>query len=158
MSGHLLWSQCFHSSPQNLRLKSYSKMTAWQVNFLWRRLCPQRQNKRLIKSLESSSILSAPEDLARGLGLNKPVCCDTDVSLESKVSSLPASEKSRECERQVQELQSPVAAGQLQLTETEANHRAETESLQQRLEAVSEAPVQPRYAHAAVGQHPEGLF
>lgn len=74
------------------------------------------------------------------------------------MSSLPASEKSRECERQVQELQSPVAAGQLQLTETEANHRAEIECLQQRLEAVSEAPVQPRYAHAAVGQHPEGLF
>lgn len=57
-----------------------------------------------------------------------------DVSHESKVS---------EYERQVQELQSLVAAGQLQLKETEANYRAEIQCLQERLQAVSEATVQP---------------
>ena len=94
-------------------------------------------------ALEFAEQNAAEEEAGLLSGCSQSALQSTDVSLESKVSSLPASEKSRECERQVQELQSPVAAGQLQLTETEANHRAETESLQQRLEAVSEAPVQP---------------
>ncbi|XP_076769192.1 A-kinase anchor protein 9 isoform X3 [Arvicanthis niloticus] len=74
----------------------------------------------------------------------------TDVSHESKLSSLPASEKSREHERQVQELQSLMAAGQLQLKETEANCRAEIQCLQKRLQAVSEATVQPSLSVDAV--------
>uniref|UniRef100_A0A8C6MRQ1 A kinase anchor protein 9 n=1 Tax=Mus spicilegus TaxID=10103 RepID=A0A8C6MRQ1_MUSSI len=94
-------------------------------------------------ALEFAEENAAEEEAGLLSGCSQSALQSTDVSHESKVSSLPASEKSRECERQVQELQSPVAAGQLQLTETEANHRAEIECLQQRLEAVSEAPVQP---------------
>lgn len=94
-------------------------------------------------ALEFAEQNAAEEEAGLLSGCSQSALQSTDVSLESKVSSLPASEKNRECERQVQELQSPVAAGQLQLTETEANHRAEIECLQQRLEAVSEAPVQP---------------
>ncbi|XP_029333520.1 A-kinase anchor protein 9 isoform X4 [Mus caroli] len=94
-------------------------------------------------ALEFAEESAAEEGAGLLSGCSQGALQSTDVSHESKVSSLPASEKSRECERQVQELQSPVAAGQLQLKETEANHRAEIECLQQRLQAVSEAPVPP---------------
>ncbi|XP_028634116.1 A-kinase anchor protein 9 [Grammomys surdaster] len=85
----------------------------------------------------------AEEEAGLLSGRSQSVLQSTDVSHESKLSSLPASEKSRECERQIQELQSLVAAGQLQLKETEANYRAEIQCLQKRLQAVSEAMVQP---------------
>ncbi|XP_029390961.1 A-kinase anchor protein 9 isoform X2 [Mus pahari] len=94
-------------------------------------------------TLEFAEENVAEEEASLLSGCSQSALQSLDVSHESKVSSLPASEKSRACEGQVQELQSPVAAGQLLLKDTEANHRAEIECLQQRLQAVSEAPVQP---------------
>ncbi|XP_052029129.1 A-kinase anchor protein 9 isoform X2 [Apodemus sylvaticus] len=94
-------------------------------------------------TLEFAEENVADEEASLLSGRSQSALQSTDVSHDSKVSSLPAREESREHEGQARELQSLVAAGPLQLQETEANYRAEVESLQRRLQAVSEAPLKP---------------
>lgn len=98
-----------------------------------------RLNKINEQQVDGVTLAFAEENVAEveaGLlsGRSQSGLQGADVSHESNVS---------EYERQVQELQSLVAAGQLQLKETEANYRAEIQCLQERLQAVSEATVQP---------------
>lgn len=68
-----------------------------------------------------------------------------DVSHKSKLSTLQDTEKMKQLEGQVQELESRVSSLQQQLKETEENYEAEIHSLQERLQAVNESTVQPRY-------------
>lgn len=68
-----------------------------------------------------------------------------DVSHKSKLSALQDSEKIRRLEGQVQELENFISSLQQQLKETEENYGAEIHCLQERLQAVSESTVQPRY-------------
>ncbi|XP_040328644.1 A-kinase anchor protein 9 isoform X2 [Herpailurus yagouaroundi] len=71
---------------------------------------------------------------------------DIDVSHKSKLSALQDSEKIRQLEGQVQELENFISSLQQQLKETEENHGAEIHCLQERLQAVSESAVQPSFS------------
>lgn len=71
--------------------------------------------------------------------------CNLDVSHKSKLSTLQDTETMKQLEGQVQELESRVSSLQQQLKETEENYEAEIHSLQERLQAVNESTVQPRY-------------
>ncbi|XP_055276380.1 A-kinase anchor protein 9 isoform X4 [Moschus berezovskii] len=68
-----------------------------------------------------------------------------DVSHKSKLSTLQDSEKTKQLEGRVQELESLVSSLQQQLKETEENYEAEIHSLQERLQAVNESTVQPSF-------------
>ncbi|XP_029784657.1 A-kinase anchor protein 9 isoform X2 [Suricata suricatta] len=68
---------------------------------------------------------------------------DIDVNHKSKLAALQDSEKIRQLERQVQDLGNLISSLQQQLKETEENYGAEIQCLQERLQAVSESPVQP---------------
>lgn len=68
-----------------------------------------------------------------------------DVSHKSILSTLENTENIKQLEGQVQELENLVSSLQQQLKETEENHKAEIHSLQERLQAVNESTVQPRY-------------
>ncbi|XP_036036649.1 A-kinase anchor protein 9 isoform X3 [Onychomys torridus] len=68
---------------------------------------------------------------------------NTDVSHESKVSSLPEGEKSKDRGERVQGLENLVSSVQQQLKETEMHSGAEIQSLQGRLQTVHDATVQP---------------
>ncbi|XP_040116196.1 A-kinase anchor protein 9 isoform X7 [Oryx dammah] len=70
---------------------------------------------------------------------------DIDVSHKSKLSTLQDTEKTKQLEGQVQELESRVSSLQQQLKETEENYEAEIHSLQERLQAVNESTVQPSF-------------
>ncbi|XP_013818575.2 PREDICTED: A-kinase anchor protein 9 isoform X3 [Capra hircus] len=70
---------------------------------------------------------------------------DIDVSHKSKLSTLQDTEKMKQLEGQVQELESRVSSLQQQLKETEENYEAEIHSLQERLQAVNESTVQPSF-------------
>ncbi|XP_045352987.1 A-kinase anchor protein 9 isoform X3 [Leopardus geoffroyi] len=71
---------------------------------------------------------------------------DIDVSHKSKLSALQDSEKIRQLEGQVQELENFISSLQQQLKETEENYGAEIHCLQERLQAVSESTVQPSFS------------
>lgn len=68
-----------------------------------------------------------------------------DVSHKSKLSTLQDSEKIKQLEGQVQELENLISSLQQQLKETEENYGTEIHCLQERLQAVSVPTVQPRY-------------
>lgn len=68
-----------------------------------------------------------------------------DVSHKSKLSTLQDSEKIKQLEGQVQELENLLSSLQQQLKETEENYGTEIRCLQERLQAVSVPTVQPRY-------------
>lgn len=68
-----------------------------------------------------------------------------DVSHKSKLSTQQDIEKIKKLEGQVQELENLISALQQQLKETEENYGAEIHCLEERLQAVSESTVQPRY-------------
>lgn len=68
-----------------------------------------------------------------------------DVNRKSKLSTLQDAEKVRHLEGQVQELENLISSLQQQLKETKENYGAEIHCLQERLQAVSESTVQPRY-------------
>uniref|UniRef100_A0A4W2DSU8 A-kinase anchoring protein 9 n=1 Tax=Bos indicus x Bos taurus TaxID=30522 RepID=A0A4W2DSU8_BOBOX len=70
---------------------------------------------------------------------------DIDVSHKSKLSTLQDTEKTKQLEGQVHELESRVSSLQQQLKETEENYEAEIHSLQERLQAVNESAVQPSF-------------
>lgn len=71
--------------------------------------------------------------------------CNLDVSHKSKLPPLQDNEKTKQLEGQVQELENLVSSLQQQLKETEENYEAEIHSLQERLQAVNESTIQPRY-------------
>lgn len=71
--------------------------------------------------------------------------CKLDVIHKSKLSTLQDTEKIKQLEGQVQELENLISSLQQQLKETEENYGAEIHCLQKRLQAVSESTVQPRY-------------
>uniref|UniRef100_A0A8C0T657 A-kinase anchoring protein 9 n=1 Tax=Canis lupus familiaris TaxID=9615 RepID=A0A8C0T657_CANLF len=71
---------------------------------------------------------------------------DIDVSHKSKLSTLQDSEKIKQLEGQVQELENLISSLQQQLKETEVNYGAEIHCLQERLQAVSESTVQPSFS------------
>ncbi|XP_057405546.1 A-kinase anchor protein 9 isoform X5 [Balaenoptera acutorostrata] len=71
---------------------------------------------------------------------------DTDVCHKSKLSALQDTEKIKQLEGQVQELENLVSSLQQQLKETEENYGAEIHSLQERLQAVNEFTVQPSFS------------
>lgn len=71
--------------------------------------------------------------------------CNSDVCHKRKLSALQDTEKIKQLEGQVQELENFVSSLQQQLKETEENYGAEIHSLQERLQAVNEFTVQPRY-------------
>ncbi|KAF6301450.1 A-kinase anchoring protein 9 [Rhinolophus ferrumequinum] len=68
---------------------------------------------------------------------------DIDVIHKSKLSTLQDTEKIKQLEGQVQELENLISSLQQQLKETEENYGAEIHCLQKRLQAVSESTVQP---------------
>uniref|UniRef100_A0A2K6SWI8 A-kinase anchoring protein 9 n=1 Tax=Saimiri boliviensis boliviensis TaxID=39432 RepID=A0A2K6SWI8_SAIBB len=70
---------------------------------------------------------------------------DIDVSHKSKLSSLQDTEKTKQLEEQVQELESLVSSLQQQLKETEQNYEAEIHCLQ-KLQGVSESTVPPSFS------------
>ncbi|KAB0392587.1 hypothetical protein E2I00_007342 [Balaenoptera physalus] len=69
-----------------------------------------------------------------------------DVCHKSKLSALQDTEKIKQLEGQVQELENLVSSLQQQLKETEENYGAEIHSLQERLQAVNEFTVQPSFS------------
>nr|XP_058929889.1 A-kinase anchor protein 9 isoform X9 [Kogia breviceps] len=71
---------------------------------------------------------------------------DTDVCHKRKLSALQYTEKIKQLEGQVQELEKLISSLQQQLKETEENYGAEIHSLQERLRAVNEFTVQPSYS------------
>ncbi|XP_059964808.1 A-kinase anchor protein 9 isoform X7 [Mesoplodon densirostris] len=71
---------------------------------------------------------------------------DTDVCHKRKLSALQDTEKIKQLEGQVQELENLVSSLQQQLKETEENYGAEIHSLQERLQAVNEFTVQPSFS------------
>ncbi|XP_068406791.1 A-kinase anchor protein 9 isoform X4 [Eschrichtius robustus] len=71
---------------------------------------------------------------------------DTDVCHKSKLSALQDTEKIKQLEGQVQELENLVSSLQQQLKEAEENYGAEIHSLQERLQAVNEFTVQPSFS------------
>ncbi|XP_032498423.1 A-kinase anchor protein 9 isoform X11 [Phocoena sinus] len=71
---------------------------------------------------------------------------DTDVCHKRKLSALQDTEKIKQLEGQVQELENFVSSLQQQLKETEENYGAEIHSLQERLQAVNEFTVQPSFS------------
>eukprot|EP00070_Physeter_catodon_P038905 XP_028345799.1 A-kinase anchor protein 9 isoform X14 [Physeter catodon] len=71
---------------------------------------------------------------------------DTDVCHKRKLSALQDTEKIKQLEGQVQELEKLVSSLQQQLKETEENYGAEIHSLQERLRAVNEFTVQPSFS------------
>lgn len=71
--------------------------------------------------------------------------CNLDVNHKSKLPPLQDTEKTKQLEGQVQELENLVSSLQQQLKETEENYEAEIHSLQERLQAVNESTIQPRY-------------
>ncbi|XP_072620351.1 A-kinase anchor protein 9 isoform X9 [Vulpes vulpes] len=71
---------------------------------------------------------------------------DIDVSHKSKLSTLQDSEKIKQLEGQVQELENLISSLQQQLKETEENYGAEIHCLEERLQAVSESTVQPSFS------------
>lgn len=71
--------------------------------------------------------------------------CNLDVSHKSKLPPLQDTENTKQLEGQVQELENLVSSLQQQLKETEENYEAEIHSLQERLQAVNESTIQPRY-------------
>ncbi|XP_032258087.1 A-kinase anchor protein 9 isoform X5 [Phoca vitulina] len=70
---------------------------------------------------------------------------DIDVCHESKLS-LQDSEKIKQLEGQVQELENLISSLQQQLKETEENYGAEIHCLQERLQAVTVSTVQPSFS------------
>nr|XP_019572170.1 PREDICTED: A-kinase anchor protein 9 isoform X2 [Rhinolophus sinicus] len=68
---------------------------------------------------------------------------DIDVIHKSKLSTLQDTEKIKQLEGQVQELENLISSLQQQLKETEENYGAEIHCLQKRLQAMSESTVQP---------------
>ncbi|XP_057160083.1 A-kinase anchor protein 9 isoform X6 [Ursus arctos] len=71
---------------------------------------------------------------------------DIDVSHKSKLSTLQDSEKIKQLEGQVQELENLLSSLQQQLKETEENYGTEIRCLQERLQAVSVPTVQPSFS------------
>ncbi|XP_065794649.1 A-kinase anchor protein 9 isoform X5 [Muntiacus reevesi] len=71
---------------------------------------------------------------------------DIDVSHKSKLPPLQDTEKMKQLEGQVQELENLVSSLQQQLKETEENYEAEIHSLQERLQAVNESTIQPSFS------------
>ncbi|XP_073665826.1 A-kinase anchor protein 9 isoform X11 [Tursiops truncatus] len=71
---------------------------------------------------------------------------DTDVCHKRKLSALQDTEKIKQLEGQVQELENLVSSLQKQLKETEENYGAEIHSLHERLQAVNEFTVQPSFS------------
>ncbi|KAB0375769.1 hypothetical protein FD755_012412, partial [Muntiacus reevesi] len=71
---------------------------------------------------------------------------DIDVSHKSKLPPLQDTEKTKQLEGQVQELENLVSSLQQQLKETEENYEAEIHSLQERLQAVNESTIQPSFS------------
>ncbi|XP_066095672.1 A-kinase anchor protein 9 isoform X3 [Saccopteryx bilineata] len=71
---------------------------------------------------------------------------DMDVSHKSKLSTLQDTEKVKQLEEQVQELENLVSSLQKQLRETEENYGAEIHCLQKRLQAVPESTVPPSFS------------
>uniref|UniRef100_A0A7N5JSE7 A-kinase anchoring protein 9 n=1 Tax=Ailuropoda melanoleuca TaxID=9646 RepID=A0A7N5JSE7_AILME len=71
---------------------------------------------------------------------------DIDVSHKSKLSTLQDSEKIKQLEGQVQELENLISSLQQQLKETEENYGTEIHCLQERLQAVSVPTVQPSFS------------
>ncbi|XP_045877041.1 A-kinase anchor protein 9 isoform X3 [Meles meles] len=71
---------------------------------------------------------------------------DTDVSCESKLSTLQDYEKIKQLEGRVQELENLISSLQQQLKETEENYGAEIHCLQERLQAVTVSTVQPSFS------------
>uniref|UniRef100_A0A2K6G0I3 A-kinase anchoring protein 9 n=1 Tax=Propithecus coquereli TaxID=379532 RepID=A0A2K6G0I3_PROCO len=70
---------------------------------------------------------------------------DIDIDHKSKLSSLQDIEKIKQLEEQVQTLENLISSLQQQLKETEENYGAEISCLQERLQAIDESTVQPRY-------------
>ncbi|XP_059113298.1 A-kinase anchor protein 9 isoform X4 [Peromyscus eremicus] len=81
---------------------------------------------------------------AKSLSVHSPANLhNTDVSHESKVSSLPEGEKSKDQGAHMQGLGSLVSSLQQQLKETEVHSAAEIQGLQGSLQTVCDATVQP---------------
>lgn len=81
---------------------------------------------------------------AKSLSVHSPANLqNTDVSHESKVSSLPEGEKSKDQGEHMQGLESLVSSIQQQPKEAEVHSAAEIQGLQGRLQTVCDATVQP---------------
>lgn len=71
--------------------------------------------------------------------------CYLDIIQKSKLSTLQDTEKIKQLERQVQELENLISSLHQQLKETEENYRTEIHCLKKKLQALNESTVQPRY-------------
>ncbi|XP_076422383.1 A-kinase anchor protein 9 isoform X19 [Peromyscus maniculatus bairdii] len=81
---------------------------------------------------------------AKSLSVHSPANLqNTDVSHESKVSSLPEGEKSKDQGEHMQGLESLVSSIQQQPKEAEVHSAAEIQGLQGRLQTICDATVQP---------------
>nr|XP_045015851.1 A-kinase anchor protein 9 isoform X3 [Jaculus jaculus] len=75
---------------------------------------------------------------------------DLGVSHKSKLSSQQDTEKTKQLEEQVQELENSILSLQQQLKETEENHGAEIQCLQERLQAVTESSLPLSFSMSSV--------
>ncbi|XP_039734058.1 A-kinase anchor protein 9 isoform X3 [Pteropus medius] len=71
---------------------------------------------------------------------------DIDVIQKSKLSTLQDSEKIKQLEGQVQELENLISSLHQQLKETEENYRTEIHCLKKKLQALNESTVQPSFS------------
>ncbi|XP_057586285.1 A-kinase anchor protein 9 isoform X2 [Hippopotamus amphibius kiboko] len=80
---------------------------------------------------------------------------DIDICHKSKLSTLQDTEKIKQLEGQVQELENLISSLQQQLKETEENYGAEIYSLQERLQSINESTVQPSFSIDSVITEPD---
>ncbi|XP_036086229.1 A-kinase anchor protein 9 isoform X6 [Rousettus aegyptiacus] len=75
---------------------------------------------------------------------------DIDIIQKSKLSTLQDTEKIKQLERQVQELENLISSLHQQLKETEENYRTEIHCLKKKLQALNESTVQPSFSTDSV--------